>query len=91
MLKVAKVIGRWPEVARRQNNGADGEAGRSEKKWRRAVAGQSMEPGMLERGMMRRLLVLLLPDGYAMLMRHNKTETAIHGCHGPGDMAVRMR
>ena len=37
------------------------------------------------------LLVLLLPDGYAMLMRLNKAETAVHGCHCPGDMAVRMR
>ena len=26
-----------------------------------------------------------------MLMRHNKAETAVHGCHCPGDMAVRMR
>ena len=31
------------------------------------------------------------PDGYAMLMRPNKAETAVHGCHCPGDMAVRMR
>ena len=37
------------------------------------------------------LLVLFLPDGYAMLMRPNKAETAIHGCHCPGDIAVRMR
>ena len=29
--------------------------------------------------------------GYAMLMRPNKTETAVHGCHCPGDKAVRMR
>ena len=54
VLKVVNVIGRWPEVAGRQNNSADGEAGTSEKKWRRTVAGQSMEPGMLGRGMMRR-------------------------------------
>ena len=26
-----------------------------------------------------------------MLMRRNKAETAVHGCHCPGDMAVRMR
>ena len=26
-----------------------------------------------------------------MLMRSNKAETAVHGCHCPGDMAVRMR
>ena len=26
-----------------------------------------------------------------MLMRPNKAETAVHGCHCPGDMAVRMR
>ena len=32
-----------------------------------------------------------VPDGYAMLMRPNKAETAVHGCHCPGDMAVRMR
>ena len=38
----------------RQNNGADGEVGTSEEKWRRAVAGHSMEPGMLGRGIMRR-------------------------------------
>ena len=37
------------------------------------------------------LLVLLLPDGYAMLMRPNKAETVVHGCHCPGDKAVRMR
>ena len=37
------------------------------------------------------LLVLFLPDGYAMLMKPNKAETAVHGCHCPGDMAVRMR
>ena len=31
------------------------------------------------------------PDGYAMLISPNKGETAVHGCHCPGDMAVRMR
>ena len=31
------------------------------------------------------------PDGYAMLMSPNKGETAVHGCHCLGDMAVRMR
>ena len=36
------------------------------------------------------LLVLFLPDGYAMLMKSNKAETAVHGCHCPGDMAVLM-
>ena len=30
-------------------------------------------------------------DSYAMLMSPNKGETAVHGCHCPGDMAVRMR
>ena len=33
------------------------------------------------------------PDGYAMLMspnNSNKGETAVHSCHCPGDMAVRM-
>ena len=30
-------------------------------------------------------------EGYAMLMSPNKDETAVHGCHCPGDMAVRMR
>ena len=29
--------------------------------------------------------------GYAMLMSPNKDETAVHGCHCQGDMAVRMR
>ena len=33
---------------------------------------------------------LFLPVGYAKLMRPNKAETAVHGCHCPGDMAVRM-
>ena len=32
-----------------------------------------------------------LTDGYAMLMSPNKGETAVHGCHCPHDMAVRMR
>ena len=35
------------------------------------------------------LLVLFLPDGYAMLMRPNKAETAVHGYHC--DMALSMR
>ena len=26
-----------------------------------------------------------------MVMRPSKAETAVHGCHCPGDMAVRMR
>ena len=30
-------------------------------------------------------------SGYAMLMTPNKTETALHRCHRPGDMAVSMR
>ena len=29
--------------------------------------------------------------GYAMLMSPNKGETAVHCCHCPGDMAVRVR
>ena len=37
------------------------------------------------------LLVLFLPNGYAKLMRPNRAEAAVHGCHCPGDMAVRMR
>ena len=36
------------------------------------------------------LLVLFLPVGYATLMRLNKAETAVNGCHCLGDMAVRM-
>ena len=33
-----------------------------------------------------------MSDGYAMLMGLNiKGETAVHGCHYPGDRAVRMR
>lgn len=31
------------------------------------------------------------PDGCAVLMRPNKAEAAVHGCHCPGDMVVRMR
>ena len=30
-------------------------------------------------------------NSFAMLMRPNKAETAVHGCHCPGDMAVRIR
>ena len=30
-------------------------------------------------------------DSYVMLMSPNKDETAVHGCHCQGDMAVRMR
>ena len=29
-------------------------------------------------------------DGYTMLMRSSKSETAVHGHHCPGDAAVRM-
>ena len=29
--------------------------------------------------------------GHAKLMRLNKAETAVHGCHCPGDIALRMR
>ena len=29
--------------------------------------------------------------GYAMLISPSKGKTAVHGCHCPGDMAVRMR
>ena len=36
------------------------------------------------------LLVQFLPNSYVMLMRPNKAETAVHGCHCLGDMAVRM-
>ena len=32
-----------------------------------------------------------MPDGYAMLMRPNKAEPAVHGCHCQSDMALRMR
>ena len=31
-----------------------------------------------------------LMPGYAMLMSANKDETAVHGCHCPGDMAVEL-
>ena len=37
------------------------------------------------------LLVQFLLNGHAMLIRPNKAETAVHGCHRLGDMAVRMR
>ena len=32
-----------------------------------------------------------MPDGYAMLIRPNKAEAAVHGCHCQSDMALRMR
>ena len=32
-----------------------------------------------------------LTDGYAMLMSPSKGETAVHSCHCPHDMAVRVR
>ena len=32
-----------------------------------------------------------LTKGYAMLMCSSNGETAVHGCHCPRDMAVRMR
>ena len=38
----------------------------------------------------RRVYERAKPDGYAILMSSNKGETAVHGCHCPGDMAVRM-
>ena len=34
---------------------------------------------------------LFQPYGYALLMRPDKTETAVRGCHCLGDMAVRLR
>ena len=37
-----------------------------------------------------RFLVLFLPINYAMSVRPNKAETAVHGCHYLGDMAVCM-
>ena len=33
----------------------------------------------------------LMSDGYAMLLRPNRAETAVHGCHCSGDFAVHMR
>ena len=47
-------------------------------------------PAWAAKGTLHRGLVLFLPDGYAMPMRPNKAETAVHGFHCPGDMAVRM-
>ena len=32
-----------------------------------------------------------MTDGYAILMSPSKGETAVHGCHRPRDMTVRMR
>ena len=37
------------------------------------------------------LLAQFLPNDNAVLMKPNKAETAVHGCHCMGDMAVRMR
>ena len=39
-------------------------------------------------GSLKTALSLQRSDGYAMLMSPNKSETAVHGCHCPGDMAV---
>ena len=43
------------------------------------------------KGVSNRTFGFSLVPGYAMLMRPNKTETAVNGCHCLGDMAVRMR
>ena len=38
------------------------------------------------------LLVLFLPDGYAILMKPNMAEATVHGCQCPSDMtALSMR
>ena len=42
-----------------------------------------LRPGLVE--------TVYRPDSYAMLMSANKGETASHGYHCPGDMAVCMR
>ena len=42
------------------------------------------------KGSCARLLGLALPNGYAILMSTNKDETAAHGCHYLGDMAVHV-
>ena len=42
-------------------------------------------------GLLKTALAVQRSDGYAMLMSPNKGETAVHGCHCRGDMAVRMR
>ena len=41
--------------------------------------------GLLNMGITRSLT-----DRYAMLMNPTKSETAVHGCHYPRNMAVRM-
>ena len=43
------------------------------------------------KAILHRALSPFLPDGYAMLMRSNKGKTAVHGCHCPSGMVVRMR
>lgn len=69
---MAKVIGWKPEAVGRQNNDADGEAGTSKKKCRRGDAGQSMEPGMLGRGMSRKSS--LCCRVFVQQMRRNATD-----------------
>lgn len=54
-LNAEKVIGRQPGAVRRQNSGADGEAGTRVKKCRRADTGQRVEPVMPGSGIRRRL------------------------------------
>ena len=47
-------------------------------------------PASAVKGRQLGLLLLFLPDGYAMLMRPNKAETAAYGFYCRGDMAGRM-
>ena len=46
------------------------------------------KPGLFN---IRKTIMPFVACGYAMLMSPNKDETAVHGCHCQGDMAVRMR
>ena len=46
--------------------------------WSRRLKGSSA-PTLVVMGRLQRALVLFLPDSYAMLMRPNKAETAVHG------------
>ena len=56
----------------------------------RALIKGCFAPVLAVKGRLHGLLVQFLSVGYAVLMRPNKAETAVHGCHCPGDMAVCM-
>ena len=47
-------------------------------------------PVLAVKGRLHRALSPICAFGYAMPLRPNKAQTAVHGCHYLGDMAVHM-